>query len=265
MDELGAGTDPGGGRRPGRRHHREAPGSWDALVAATTHYAELKVYAMTTRGWRTPPVSSMWRPWPHLPACLSVSPESPTPLPSPERLGLPKYIIDKAAAARIDAENVRFEDVPHPAGRAAPGDGEGEGAPPESSGGEMEESLEDRPGVPGQTGGRRGPRRWREPGLRPSAIRTRPGTPPTKCSRSSTACAAARERGRLAGRSTTRAALRRSLSRLREALGGPRGARSPTRPARAGDTVELVKMGSLGQRPVRQQGRLPPSSTGRGF
>ena len=40
---------PGGGRGPGHCHHRKRPQS-GALIAATTHYAELKTFAMTTAG-----------------------------------------------------------------------------------------------------------------------------------------------------------------------------------------------------------------------
>ncbi len=60
FDELGAGTDPVEGRlwpllslvRPGIGVQRSA---------ATTHYAELKTFAMTTPGCRMLPVSLTWR------------------------------------------------------------------------------------------------------------------------------------------------------------------------------------------------------------
>ena len=81
-----------------------------ALVAATTHYAELKVYAMTTPGvenasceFNVDSLAPTYR-------LLIGIPGKSNAFAISERLGLPKEIIQKAAA-RIDAENVRFEDV----------------------------------------------------------------------------------------------------------------------------------------------------------
>ena len=64
FDELGAGTDPVEGRGPGHLRHPACAEAGGPVWPATTHYAELKTFAMTTAaGWRTPPASSTWRPW----------------------------------------------------------------------------------------------------------------------------------------------------------------------------------------------------------
>jgi DNA mismatch repair protein MutS2 len=109
LDELGAGTDPteGSALAQSLLDHFLRSG---ALVAATTHYAELKVYAHTTPGARNASVEfdlETLSPTYHLRTGL---PGGSQAFAIAERLGLPADIV-AAARARLTEGQQAFEET----------------------------------------------------------------------------------------------------------------------------------------------------------
>ncbi len=238
LDELGAGTDPteGSALAQALLDHFIRSG---ALVAATTHYAEIKVYAHETPAARNASVEfdlETLSPTYRLTIGL---PGGSQAFAIAERLGLPDAIVADARS-RLSENQRAFEatlaSIRTPGGR----DRRGRGAGPRRRGqGRRGAALRRRGAPPRPPRARRG--RARPPATRPSASWTRSAT----TWRASAAGSSAR-RSRRPAIDAALARAEQTLERLPEA---PHGARAP----RAGRAAHVAP-GRARPQPERRLG-----------